>query len=197
MKRTKTGDENMPLAVDIETDGVNVERVTALCVALESGRYPQTTGTLRDHDGYCCLGVACDVMTPDRWWRYPDDLDGFTYLEPRVDPVELDDLGLDDDGHDKRDRLMRGNGSSAELTDEVCDWYGFDSSDPVVEISCSCVDDRKQPCITCGNKGFRAVPLTDLNDMLSWDLPRIASAIRHTYLDPDGVPAIGHSSHLT
>lgn len=29
--------------------------------ALRSGEYPQTTGTLRDGVGFCCLGVVCDV----------------------------------------------------------------------------------------------------------------------------------------
>ena len=29
--------------------------------ALRSGKYKQTTGTLADQDGHCCLGVACDL----------------------------------------------------------------------------------------------------------------------------------------
>lgn len=29
--------------------------------ALRSDEYQQTTGRLRDENGYCCLGVACDV----------------------------------------------------------------------------------------------------------------------------------------
>lgn len=29
--------------------------------ALESGKYEQTTGVLKDHVGYCCLGVLCDI----------------------------------------------------------------------------------------------------------------------------------------
>lgn len=29
--------------------------------ALRSGEFPQTQGHLRDHKGYCCLGVACEV----------------------------------------------------------------------------------------------------------------------------------------
>lgn len=29
--------------------------------ALRSGEYPQTTGRLHDEDGYCCLGVLCEV----------------------------------------------------------------------------------------------------------------------------------------
>lgn len=30
--------------------------------ALRSGKYQQTAGTLRNNDGFCCLGVLCDVM---------------------------------------------------------------------------------------------------------------------------------------
>ncbi len=29
--------------------------------ALRSGQYAQTTGTLKDDKGYCCLGVLCDL----------------------------------------------------------------------------------------------------------------------------------------
>ncbi len=35
--------------------------------ALRSGAYPQTKGKLRDPDGYCCLGVGCDVWDPGLW----------------------------------------------------------------------------------------------------------------------------------
>lgn len=35
--------------------------------ALRSGEYKQTTHTLRDEDGYCCLGVLCDIMAPGEW----------------------------------------------------------------------------------------------------------------------------------
>lgn len=33
--------------------------------ALRSGRYPQTTGRLKDAFGYCCLGVACALRGVD------------------------------------------------------------------------------------------------------------------------------------
>ena len=41
---------------------VNKERVKKLVEALRSEEYTQTTGTLHNLDGYCCLGVACDVF---------------------------------------------------------------------------------------------------------------------------------------
>jgi len=33
-------------------------------LALRSGEYSQTKGTLQDEQGYCCLGVACDIFIP-------------------------------------------------------------------------------------------------------------------------------------
>lgn len=37
--------------------------------ALESGKYKQAPGTLRDikTDGYCCLGVLCDILDSSLW----------------------------------------------------------------------------------------------------------------------------------
>lgn len=39
-----------------------------LVAALRSGRYAQTTGALRQADSYCCLGVACDVLSGPAGW---------------------------------------------------------------------------------------------------------------------------------
>lgn len=44
--------------------------------ALKSGRYKQGKSALKNkHGGYCCLGVACDIVDPNGWkcggfWRY-------------------------------------------------------------------------------------------------------------------------------
>lgn len=37
--------------------------------ALESGKYQQTVRRLRDNRGFCCLGVACDVLDSNGWTR--------------------------------------------------------------------------------------------------------------------------------
>lgn len=37
--------------------------VAALC----SGDYKQGQGRLRDDDGFCCLGVLCNIIDPDSW----------------------------------------------------------------------------------------------------------------------------------
>ena len=36
-------------------------------VALESGEYKQGRGRLRDDNGFCCLGVACDLSGLGEW----------------------------------------------------------------------------------------------------------------------------------
>lgn len=35
--------------------------------ALESGKYSQIKSALRTTEGFCCLGVACDVVDPKGW----------------------------------------------------------------------------------------------------------------------------------
>ena len=41
--------------------------------ALRSGKYPQTRCTLADEDGFCCLGVLCDIVNPNAWEQYDED----------------------------------------------------------------------------------------------------------------------------
>lgn len=35
--------------------------------ALRSGIYPQANGFLRTQEGYCCLGVLCDLVDRSKW----------------------------------------------------------------------------------------------------------------------------------
>lgn len=46
-----------------------------LVAALRSGKYKQSTGALRQDEGYCCLGVGCDVhreVTGNGSWEKMD-----------------------------------------------------------------------------------------------------------------------------
>lgn len=47
--------------------------------ALRSGKYSQTSGRLRRQDGFCCLGVLCDLMDTTKWIENP--LNNWTYGE--------------------------------------------------------------------------------------------------------------------
>lgn len=41
------------------------KQIEKFSIALRSGKYNQTKGSLQDKDGYCCLGVACKVFIPN------------------------------------------------------------------------------------------------------------------------------------
>ena len=70
---------------------MNRQYVENWVAALRSGKYKQTTGTLRgvmEHNyiGYCCLGVACDI--------YPDfDWDKLEYV--KIDHLPYEEMFLD------------------------------------------------------------------------------------------------------
>lgn len=65
--------------------------------ALESGEYKQAIGMLRsaaDPDSFCCLGVACHVVDPERWTE--GAAGGFRFM---TDPASGDgaEIGMTDD----------------------------------------------------------------------------------------------------
>lgn len=47
--------------------------------ALRSGKYQQTQGYLRDSDGFCCLGVLCDIFAKDLETEWQGHLAGHRY----------------------------------------------------------------------------------------------------------------------
>ena len=79
--------------------------------ALRSGKYAQTTKKLRDNQGFCCLGVLCDLASKDggnQWvdqgGRYvygtrigalPDNIQNFIFTDDytlkSIDLIDLND----------------------------------------------------------------------------------------------------------
>ena len=51
------------------------ELETMWAAALRSGKYKQTKGALRTDEGYCCIGVLCDLVDPAGW--HSKDSSGF------------------------------------------------------------------------------------------------------------------------
>jgi hypothetical protein len=70
--------------------------------ALRSGQYPQTTGTLHDVVGYCCIGVLCKVAgleeSEDRKFKMLIHDEGFedTYIYEgsELNQTQLEQFGL-------------------------------------------------------------------------------------------------------
>lgn len=69
--------------------------------ALRSGKFEQTDGTLKDKDGYCCLGVACHLLgIADRALEKTTEGYGQTWLAPQGFSLEASETlaSMNDDG---------------------------------------------------------------------------------------------------
>lgn len=74
--------------------------------ALRSGKYSKTTRQLRTSQGFCCLGVLCDISGQGSW--YEDHKDSFVYRDIHK---ERGHIGL--------------HATRAALTDTVKEWAGL------------------------------------------------------------------------
>jgi hypothetical protein len=79
---------------------LNKDAIRKWVEALRSGKYQQTTGRLADRNGFCCLGVACEVAI-ENGLRLRKKESGDS-----VGTVEYNDC-------------------AGELPDEVADWLGL------------------------------------------------------------------------
>ena len=60
--------------------------------ALRSGEFDQTKGSLADEDGYCCLGVLCEIVLKDH-----PDMEEYIAFDSGTPPDELWELVLTKD----------------------------------------------------------------------------------------------------
>jgi hypothetical protein len=69
---------------------MDAEIKTKWVEALRSGNYKQTKAGLRKGDNFCCLGVLCDVVSPEGWTDKVNNL-GYTdfVFEGRHNDCEL------------------------------------------------------------------------------------------------------------
>jgi hypothetical protein len=159
----------------------NQQVMKAWVKALRSGEYKQTTGALRRSsstetmpEGYCCLGVLCDIAIkqpelsdaklPTLAWEAPR-LDGSglaDYLTwPRMaDPTDL-------------------HHESAMPPHNIAMWAGLDDGNDwgvAADIAGPDLDETNY-----GSDG--RVSLAALNDSEGWTFEQIADAIEKEYID--------------
>lgn len=125
------------------------ELLRAWVIALESGEYRQARKTLRTKDGFCCLGVACDVSGLGEWRRMPEvvaaslsDYDTERPYEPECeesthlyradqtqgDEIDLPDILLDHIGltREQQNRLQNMNDGGvtfANIAQQIREWF--------------------------------------------------------------------------
>lgn len=141
---------------------------TRLVEALRSGDYPQTDGRLHNQDGYCCLGVACDLSRLGEW-VWDEDLASYAYV---VSLKEEERVVLPDS-------LTR----ALDLKNHLGE------ADKGIEVSYEVVAQTLQPDTLDMMKAAgtavpgRPVALTGMNDS-SVSFDEIANVIEATFLQP-------------
>lgn len=89
--------------------------------ALRSDDYQQTTGTLCDEKGYCCLGVLLDVVDKSQWRKTPL---GTTSWGERQLSVDLDKKAMDEIGvtFEQQENLIEMNDNEYCSFREIANW---------------------------------------------------------------------------
>jgi hypothetical protein len=90
--------------------------------ALRSGDYQQGKATLRGPNGFCCLGVLCDVVNPNAWVPANVPQAGMYrwYGERTILPEDFKvAAGVDDDAESE---LVNMNDHEDRNFDEIADW---------------------------------------------------------------------------
>ena len=81
-------------------DPMDHDELTRWTTALRSGQYIQTKFSLRSDEGYCCLGVYCDLASYPRWirrlgvWHFGAQL--FRLSGYLMDKIGLDEVAVND-----------------------------------------------------------------------------------------------------
>lgn len=134
---------------------VKAERLKLWTAALRSGEYAQAKGYLKTDDGYCCLGVACEVA-----------------IENGLDIETDDDLGY------KSKTTYTGESyyENSVMPREVMDWYGLEEVNPFVvyEVTEGEVDEETGQEFE--GEELRS-ELSELNDSYGYDFDQLADII--------------------
>jgi hypothetical protein len=120
--------------------------------ALRSGEYEQTKGYLRTDEGYCCLGVLCEIAVANKVIPAPE----------RVEPADA----MPGYGADEPVFVYTDEDSASYLTlpESVMHWAGLDDFNPQVTL-------------TDEYGAMRKVVVSELNDSMSRDFDFIADRI--------------------
>lgn len=77
--------------------------------ALRSGKYKQTTGSLQNEDGFCCLGVLCDLYSQQsgEWIKNKEKI---TFSDGEMEREDIPPT-------------------------KVAEWAGLEESDPFIMVN--------------------------------------------------------------
>lgn len=136
--------------IDPNSNGYREAVIELWIQALRSGKYQQTDSQLRRGNGFCCLGVLCDVVNPNAWTETDSAADGTYYWGEKF--------------------AFAGKGEEYELPDEIIQLLGFHAGtgDFAQEYSDDALKDAE---------GCSIYSLAGLNDVLKYSFNDIADFI--------------------
>lgn len=125
--------------------------------ALESGSYKQVDGMLSDGDGFCCLGVLCEIAVQDQV-VIRDRGDESIFYVSKIDVRDADFL---------------------ILPEAVSDWGGV-SNNPVLTLDINDIPEDKRMYLSTEDsaRGEINLSLSDLNDTIHMTFPEIAAVVK-------------------
>jgi uncharacterized protein YeaC (DUF1315 family) len=94
--------------------------------ALRSGKYEQGSEKLRGANGYCCLGVLCDLYAQEHNTQW--EFRGYDENGDETNPHPMDYWYFED--------------RSEFLPESVMDWAGLKTPNPSVRVYCEDSDDE-------------------------------------------------------
>lgn len=95
---------------------MNAEVKAKWLTALRDGSYRQAVGKLNDKNGFCCLGVLCDLVDNTKW----EEIHGYVEYRGKIymPPHDvMESVGLDESVVDKVARMNDEGSSFAEIAD--------------------------------------------------------------------------------
>ena len=117
-------------------------RVKAMWLeALRSGKYQQAINQLRKDDGYCCLGVLCELHRKEhnKQWTKNKRTDALEYCE-----------------------------EASDLPEAVMEWAGLDESNPTVTVTLTETECENESSLAYQND--QGMPFEEIADLIEQQL---------------------------
>jgi hypothetical protein len=139
-------------------------RIRVFIAALRSGKFPQIRKVLhREGEGYCCLGVACEVAIKGGVPLKRESLATSTATMYKVNDFDIE---------------------STALPQAVMAWFGFGESNPLLRVPREVMEQAPPEFGNLWSQGVR-IRAASLNDDHGFSFELIADCFEYTYLPQD------------
>lgn len=157
---------------------MKIELVEHLVTALRSGEYKQTKTKLRDENGFCCLGVGCDLYATYAGGGFWSEVASRRFSCDNSVHIQREYYFLISSGDEISDR------NPSVLPSAVAKAFGFDADDPKVHGVIDIELGDTPTLARLNDAGFTFSQIADiieyfwLNRLRSYTRPNIGDRVR-------------------